>query len=83
MLCCGIVAMVAAIAFGTWRRVRARPGALLFVGLTGALLVTGAVVLFTAGAADRGAPRLGMLQLAMASLCSVRSDGTQVAGDKK
>jgi hypothetical protein len=81
MLCCGIVAMVAAIAFGTWRRVRARP--LLFVGLTGALIATGAAVLFAAGAsADRGAPRLGVLQLAMAALCSVR-DGTQAAGDKK
>jgi hypothetical protein len=82
MLCCGIVAMVAAIAFGTWRHVRAR--ALLFVGLTGALVATGAAVLFTAGAsADRGAPRLGVLQLAMASLCSVRGDGTQAAGDKQ
>jgi hypothetical protein len=81
MLCCGIVAMVAALAFGTWRRVRARP---LFVGLTGALVATGAAVLFAAGAsADRGAPRLGVLQLAMASLCSVRGDGTQAAGDKK
>ncbi|MES2056641.1 MAG: hypothetical protein V4564_11950 [Pseudomonadota bacterium] len=74
MLCCGFVALLAAMILGLWRRLRAQPR-MVMAGLTAMLALVPIVALAATVPGDQGMTRADVIAASLRSMCGAHFGG--------